>query len=77
VKETPEGNIDGTHVPKAALVIDVTAGVPLVVTLKLPAVPMVKVVLAPLVMVGGPLMVRVKAWVAGVPTPLEAFRHRV
>jgi hypothetical protein len=71
------GNVDGVQPPKAALVIDVTAGVPLVVTLKLPAVPVVKVVLAPLVIDGGPLMVRTNVWVAGVPTPFEAFKHKV
>jgi hypothetical protein len=77
VNETPEGNVVGTHVPKAALVMEVTAGVPLVVTVKLLAVPVVKVVLAPLVIDGGPLMVRTNVWVAGVPTPFEAFRHKV
>src|SRR5215472_12572307 len=49
-------------------------GVPVVVTVKLPAVPTVNVVLLALVMLGAipALTVRVKLWLAGVPTPLLA-----
>ena len=50
----------------------VGVGVPVTVTLKLPAVPIVNVVLAALVMAGAWLTVSVKLWVAGVPTPLLA-----
>ena len=50
-------------------------GVPVVVTVKLPAVPTLNVVLLALVIAGAcvaALTVNVKLWVAGVPTPLLA-----
>jgi hypothetical protein len=50
-------------------------GVPVVVTIKLPAVPTVNVVLLALVMAGatcGAFTVNVKLWLAGLPTPLLA-----
>jgi hypothetical protein len=47
-------------------------GVPVVVTVKLPAVPTVKVVLFALVIAGAWFTVSVKLWVAAVPTPLLA-----
>ena len=47
-------------------------GVPVVVTVKLPAVPTVNVVLLALVIAGAWFTVRVKLWLAGVPTPLLA-----
>jgi hypothetical protein len=50
-------------------------GAPVVVTVKLPAVPTVNVVLAGLVIVGGACPVltdSVKIWLASVPTPLLA-----
>ncbi len=45
---------------------------PLVVTVKVPADPSVKVVLLPEVMAGGPSTVRVKDWLASGLTPLVA-----
>ena len=50
----------------------VGAGKPVAATVKLPAVPTVKVALAALVMVGDWPTVRVKVCVASVPTPLPA-----
>ena len=47
-------------------------GLPVEVTVKVPADPVVKVVLAPLVMAGAASTVRVKDWVASEPTPLLA-----
>ena len=47
-------------------------GVPVVVTVKDPALPSVKVALSAEVMAGGPSTVRVKDWVASGVTPLEA-----
>ena len=55
-------------------------GDPVVVTVKLPAVPTVNVVLLALVIVGEvcvALTVSVKIWLAGVPTPLLAVIVRV
>ena len=55
-------------------------GDPVVVTVKLPAVPTVNVVLLALVIVGAvraALTVSVKLWLAGVPTPLLAVIVRV
>ena len=47
-------------------------GAPVVVTVKLPAAPTVNVVLLGLVIAGVWFTVRVKLWLAGVPTPLLA-----
>ena len=51
-------------------------GAPVAVTVKLPAVPTVKVVLVALVIAGAWLTVRVKGWLAGVPTLLLAVMVR-
>ena len=55
----------------------VGAGKPLAATVKLPAVPTVKVALAALVMVGAWPTVSVKVCVASVPTPLLATMLRL
>jgi hypothetical protein len=47
-------------------------GVPVVITVKEPGVPTVKVAALLLVMAGAVPMVRVNDWVAAVPTPFEA-----
>jgi len=47
-------------------------GVPVVLTANVPGVPTVNVVLLALVMTGALFTVRVKLWLAGVPTPLMA-----
>jgi len=47
-------------------------GVPVVVTVKLPAMPTVKAVLFALVTAGASITVNVKLWFAGVPDPLLA-----
>ena len=65
VKVTPVG-----RVPLSAME---GVGVPVDVTVKVPAVPLVKVLLAAEVMVGAASTVKVKDWVASEPTPLEAF----
>lgn len=57
---------------KVVVVLKVGAGKPLALKVKLPAVPTVKVVALALVMAGGSPTVRVKFWVAALPTPLEA-----
>ena len=64
--------------PVGSVPVSLSAGVgkPVVVTVKLPAVPTVKVVLLALVMAGAWLTVRVKVWVASLPTPLEAVKVR-
>ena len=52
-------------------------GEPLVVTVKLPGVPLVKVVVSALVKAGAAgagLTVRLKLWLASEPTPLAAAR---
>jgi len=49
-------------------------GAPVVVTEKVPAVPTVNVVLLVLVMTGAVFTVKVKLWLAGVPTPLLAVK---
>ena len=64
VKLTPEGSV-----PVRAMV---GAGLPVAVTGNEPADPAVKVVLAAEVMAGDESTVRVKDWVAGLPTPLVA-----
>jgi hypothetical protein len=66
VKATPPGNA-----PLSTS--DGWAGkVWLVVTVKLPALPPVKVALAALLIVGASFIVREKLWVASVPAPLCA-----
>jgi hypothetical protein len=52
--------------------VNVGVGDPVVVTVKLPAVPTVKVVLFPLVIAGAWFTVNVKVCVAALPTPLLA-----
>jgi hypothetical protein len=51
-------------------------GAPVAVTVKFPAVPIVNVVLLMLVSAGAWFAVRVKLWLAGVPTPLLAANVR-
>ena len=51
-------------------------GVPVAAIVKLPGVPTVNVVLLVLVIAGAWLTVRVKDWLAGVPTPLLAVKVR-
>jgi hypothetical protein len=51
-------------------------GVPVVVTVKLPFFPTVNVVLLALVIAGAWFTVRVKLWVAALPTPLLAVKVR-
>src|SRR5262245_34939936 len=50
------------------------AGNPVVVTVKVPKVPMAKVAAAGLVMAGAPVTVSVKLWTAGAPAPLDAVK---
>jgi hypothetical protein len=52
--------------------VSVGAGIPVVVTLKLPGFPTTNVVLNALVMAGAELIVRLNDCVAAVPTPLVA-----
>jgi hypothetical protein len=52
------------------------AGEPAVVTEKVPAEPVVNVVLLALVMAGAWFTVNVKVWLTGVPTPLLAVMVR-
>ena len=63
-----------TPVGSVPVSVKVGAGKPEAVTVKVPAVPSVKVVSAAEVITGAASTVRVKAWVAGVPTPLLAVR---
>jgi hypothetical protein len=77
VKVTPLGGVDGVQPLKAAFVMELTAGVPLVVTVNVPADPAVNVVALALVIAGGPSTVRVNICVAAGDTPLEALRHSV
>jgi hypothetical protein len=58
---TPVDALKVTPVGKVPVSLRVGAGVPVAVTVKVPAVPTVNVVLAPLVMAGPSLTVRVKA----------------
>src|SRR5215472_873275 len=60
--------------PLGSVPVSVSDGVgaPVVVTVKLPAAPTVNVVLLGLVIAGVWFTVRVKLWLAGVPTPLLA-----
>jgi len=52
--------------------VRVAVGAPVVVTVKLPAVPTINVILFPLVMTGAWFTFIVKLWFAGLPTPLLA-----
>jgi len=64
-----------TPLGSAPISVRVGVGVPVVVTENVPAAPTVNVVLLALVIAGAALglfTVTVKAWVAGVPTPLLA-----
>ena len=61
---TPLGN--------APVSVSESVGVPVAVTVKLPAVPTVNVVLLALVIAGAWVTVTVKGWLAGAPTPLLA-----
>jgi hypothetical protein len=54
-----------------------SVGVPVVVTVKEPTVPAVKVVDPLLLNAGAALMVRVNDWVAGVPAPFVAVISKV
>ena len=64
VNVTPEGRLPVS--------LSEAVGLPVEVTVKVPADPAVKVVLEPLVMAGAALTVRVNDWVASEPTPLLA-----
>jgi hypothetical protein len=66
VNVTPEGNVDGAH-PLNAVSEKVGAGYPVAATWKLPAVPTVKVVEPPVVMVGACLTVSATVLVEVVP----------
>jgi hypothetical protein len=61
-----------TPLGRAPVSVSDGVGVPVAVTVKLPAVPTVNVVLFPLVIAGAWFTVSVNAWVAGEPTPLLA-----
>jgi len=52
--------------------VSVGVGAPVVVTVKLPAVPTINVMLFPLVITGVWFTFSVKLWFAGLPTPLLA-----
>src|SRR5208337_3558153 len=65
-----------TPLGKVPVSLRLACGKAVVVTVKLPAAPTMKVVLLALVMAGAWLTVRVKVWVAGLPTPLEAVKCR-
>ena len=69
---TPVVGLSVTPVGSAPVSLNVAAGNPVAVTVKVPAVPTVKVVLLALVMAGGVPTVSVKLCVAAVPTPLLA-----
>ena len=69
VKVTPVGSVP--------VRVSVGAGYPVVVTVKLKAVPTVALVLAALVMAGAWLTVKTKDWVAGCPIPFEAVIVRL
>src|SRR5579859_6168476 len=64
LKVTPDGS--------APVSVKLGAGKPVVVTEKVPAEPTVKVVALTLLMAGALPTIKVKFWLAGVPTPLVA-----
>ena len=68
----PDGNDD---VQPLKPLDRVGVGEPVAVTVKVPALPTVKVVELALVIAGAWFTVRVKVWVAGLPTPLLAWGH--
>src|SRR5580704_10474072 len=72
VPESTPAAVNVTPVGRGPVSLKVGAGLPVAVTVKLPAVPWVKVALLPEVMVGGAFTVRVKLWVAFGETPLVA-----
>jgi len=63
---TPLGNVPDS--------LNVGVGVPVAVTVNVPAVPTVNVVLLALVITGAVFTVSVKGWLDGVPTPLVAVK---
>ena len=63
-KLTPVGRVPDSD--------SVAVGLPVEVTVKVPALPSVNVALEPEVMAAAASTVRVKDWVAGLPTPLSA-----
>ena len=69
VKVTPVGSVP--------VRVSVGAGYPVVVTVKLKAVPTVALALAALVMAGAWLTVKAKGWVAGWPIPFVAVIVRL
>jgi hypothetical protein len=66
-----------TPLGRAPVSLNDGVGVPVVVTVKLAAVPTVNVVVLALVIVGAWFTVSMKLWVAAVPIPLLAVRFRV
>jgi hypothetical protein len=65
-----------TPLGRAPVWLKVGAGTPVAVTVNVPAVPTLNVVLVALVIAGAWFTVRVKVWLAGVPTPLLAVMVR-
>ena len=75
---TPVVALSVTPLGRVPVVVKVKLlGWPVAVTVKLPAVPTVKVVSAVLVIVADSVTVSVKFWVAAVPTPLVAVKVRL
>src|SRR5438128_8844646 len=72
--KTPVPTLNVTPPGNVPVSLKAGAGKPVAVTVNVPAVAMVKVVLLALVMAGAWLIVRVKLWVAFVPTPLVAVK---
>ena len=70
--ESTPAEVSVIPVGRAPLSVNVGAGYPVAVTVKLPAVPAVNVVLLALVMAGAWPTVSVKLCTAFVPTPLLA-----
>ena len=69
-------SINVTPLGAAPVSVSESVGVPVAVTVKLPVVPTVNVVLLALVIAGAWVTVRMKGWLAGVPTPLLAVTVR-
>jgi hypothetical protein len=69
--------VNVTPLGKAPDSVRVGAGIPVVVTLKVPGLPTTNVVLEALVMAGAELTVRLNDWVAAVPTLLVAVIVKV
>ena len=63
-----------TPAGKLPLLFKPGVGLPVVVTVKVPGVPAMKVDVFALVIAAGWLMTRVKLWVALLPTPLAAVK---